>query len=482
MEHPTKIGPYEVLSLLGSGGMGRVYKVSHESTGQVVALKVLPAEYAREARFLMRFRREIDVLKRLDHPNVARILDAGSTEENVHYYAMEFVDGVSLDQILARDRRLDIEQALTVVRQCARAMEYAHANKVIHRDIKPGNILVGMDWHVKITDFGIARPEDGTRVTTTGSILGTAEYMSPEQAEGRKVDGRSDVYSLGAVLYQMLAGRPPFVGNTALEVMKHHRFSIPDSPKSFNPEVSINLATIIMKMLAKDAAQRFDSMTAVLRALEILERSGLKTEGEAQEVDRRRRRSLEHEQRASKILHGVKWGALGVACLLALVFWYARTPAAETPRQKFDRAAAALASGQDNLAKVLLFEVLESSADNPELYEEARQKLHVVTQKELARERAQAEISAKLLTGRYRKTMNQLVALQYYQEALALLENGERELALRQFEAIAALFGDTEWGAQADQKAQDIRKGAYTSATKSAREKPATAPASREAP
>ena len=482
MEHPKSLGSYELLEDIGSGGMGTVYKARHQRTNQMVALKVLPTELAREPRFLKRFAREIDVLKRLDHPNIARILDAGSTEENFHYYAMELVDGLSLEQVLQREHRLSIDDAMNVIRQCARALDYAHQQKVIHRDIKPGNILVSLDWQVKVTDFGIARPEEATRMTTTGSIMGTAEYMSPEQAEGKRVDARSDIYSLGVVFYRMLAGRNPFAGETVMEVLKHHRFSIPDSPKSYNPDISINLAAIIMKMLAKAPEERFDSMTAVLRALEIVERGGMKTDDEARAVDARRRESTEREQRMSTLLSAAKWITLGVACIVVLVVYYARKKPPETPREKLGRAVIALSEGRDGMAKTLLYQVLNASKKGTELYEEARQKLHVVKQKELAEERAQAEITGRLYSNRYRKNMNSLVALQCYQVALSLLENGEHELAVAHFTAVGTLFGDTEWGNRSKEKLQEIELGVYSPQSQPATssDKPPATPVSKE--
>jgi len=420
MEMPEKIGAYEIQALLGTGGMGTVYKACHETSGKVVALKVLPAELAREQRFLNRFRREIRALSELDHPNIARILDSSTEESDLHFYAMEFVEGLSLLDVLEREGSLP---------------------------------------QVKITDFGIARMAEATRMTATGSILGTAEYMSPEQAEGRHVDHRSDVYSLGVVFYRMLAGRDPFTGKTAAEVLKHHRFSIPDNPKDYNSEISMNLAAIVMKMLAKEPGDRFDSMTALLRALEVVESSGLKTEVEARKVDESRRKQAAREGRIEAALAAGKWIALAVVCLAIFVYWYLHKPARQSVEQKYEQAVQSMEASADTEAKRILREILADTSPGDEFHSKAKKKLAFLNDKDQAADLGKMQVKAEVLSERYIKIINNLVAVQSYRVALTLLQKGDTQAGLKHLDAIVTLFGDTDYGEKARIMAQDVRAG-----------------------
>jgi len=266
-----RLGRYRIKREIGRGGMGTVYEAVDEERGRVVALKVLPPELAREAQFFHRFRREIRTLAALDHGGIVKILDVGS-EGARHYYAMEYVDGPSLQAILERERRLDPIRACEVGLQLCEALEHAHRRGVVHRDIKPANILVDSRGEAHLTDFGIAKVIQATRMTTTGGIVGTAEYMSPEQAEGRAVDRRSDLYSLGVVLYRALTGRVPFEGETVLDVIRQHRFAVLESPKELNPEIPSTLSALIEQLLEKDPEKRPPSAGLAGRALQAAHR------------------------------------------------------------------------------------------------------------------------------------------------------------------------------------------------------------------
>lgn len=218
------LGPYRVEGVLGRGGMGTVYRGVHASLGEVVAIKVISPQIADQQRFRRRFAAEIETLRRLKHPNIVRLLGYG--EERGHlFYAMELVEGPTLHQHLRDVGRLGWRQVVQMGQLIASALHHAHAIGVIHRDLKPANILLTPAGAPKLTDFGVAKLFGGTDMTATGAILGTADYMPPEQAEGKPVTVRSDLYSLGAVMYACLCGRPPFTGKTLVEVLyavRHH--------------------------------------------------------------------------------------------------------------------------------------------------------------------------------------------------------------------------------------------------------------------
>jgi serine/threonine-protein kinase len=206
-----RLGNWIVYKELGRGGMGRVFLGREELTGRQVALKVLAAELAQEVGFLQRFQREIEALQKLDHPNIVHFYKSGY-ENGFYYYAMEYVEGENLEEILAKRQRLPYDEVLAIAQQVCAALKHAHDHGIIHRDLKPPNLLMTADGVVKLTDFGIAKVFAADNLTSTGSVLGTAEFMSPEQATGKPVSKRSDLYSLGVVLYALLTGRPPFQG------------------------------------------------------------------------------------------------------------------------------------------------------------------------------------------------------------------------------------------------------------------------------
>jgi len=266
----STLGDYEIVREIGKGGMGAVYEGKHKDTGEAAAVKVLPPEMTMNPAFVMRFKREVATLEQLDHPNIVKMYDHGEAE-GIHYFAMELIEGDSLDRRLeGADEPTPVERALDIARDVAQALEHAHARGVVHRDLKPANIMITASDTVKLTDFGIAKLVEGTRMTTTGGIIGTPEYMSPEQAEGGIVTERSDIYALGVVLYQMITGRLPFQGKTALQVMQKHRYSRHESAKALNPKISMRLGRFIDTLLDKDPKQRTPSATVLVQELDRL--------------------------------------------------------------------------------------------------------------------------------------------------------------------------------------------------------------------
>lgn len=252
---PEEIGSYKIQRTLGAGGMGTVYLAENKETEQLVALKVLPASMARESGFVARFEREIDALARVHSSHIVELYGHGN-EDDTHFYAMEFVDGPNIAELLRKKKRLEWRTAIEYGVQICQALKSAHDAGIIHRDLKPSNLMVGPDGQLKLTDFGVARIFASSKLTKTGGILGTAEYMSPEQAKGGTITASSDIYAVGAVLYAMITGRPPFVGDSAVDIIRKHQLQLPDHPKSYVPQIPHWLDEVIMQCLQKDPKDR----------------------------------------------------------------------------------------------------------------------------------------------------------------------------------------------------------------------------------
>ncbi|MFC2037277.1 serine/threonine-protein kinase, partial [Chloroflexota bacterium] len=246
--------------------MARVYKAWQPSLERYVALKVLPQHFLHDAEFVTRFRREAKAAARLGHPNIVHIYDTGEANGQ-HYIAMEYLEGGSLGKRLAAGP-LPLDEAQSILAQVAQALDYAHARGLIHRDIKPANILFSADGRPQVTDFGIARAGDGTQLTRTGIIMGTPEYMAPEQAEGQPLDHRADLYALGVVLYQMLTGRAPFRGTTPHATLHAVIYEPPPPPRQINPGLPPAVEKVLLKALAKRPEDRFQRGAEMAAALQ----------------------------------------------------------------------------------------------------------------------------------------------------------------------------------------------------------------------
>lgn len=266
-----KLGNYRIDSELGRGGMGVVYRATHVESGQEVAIKVLPAEMARDPGFAERFAREITTLQKLAHRNIVQLIEPGE-DQGYQYYVMEYVEAKSLDKIVATERRLPWTRVVEIAIQICQGLKHAHDHGVIHRDLKPANLLITADNTVKLTDFGIAKVFAGTAITATGGIIGTPEYMSPEQGEGRPITRRTDLYSLGAVLYAMLTGRPPFVGRGIAGLINQHRYGQFDRPTAIVPEIPSWLDELVCQLLEKDPEKRPPDAHVVARRLEVIQK------------------------------------------------------------------------------------------------------------------------------------------------------------------------------------------------------------------
>jgi beta-lactam-binding protein with PASTA domain/predicted Ser/Thr protein kinase len=258
---------YRVEARIGQGGMAEVYRGFDPVLNRTVAIKVLLPQFARDAGFVARFRREAQAAARLNQPNIVGVYDTGADGDR-QFIVMEFVEGRTLAEFLAGGRRLTPMQAVDLTQKIAAALASAHAQGIVHRDIKPGNVMVTRDGFVKVMDFGIARMQTDITAPQTSSVIGTPTYLSPEQAQGQVVDARSDLYSLGCVLYELVAGRPPFTGDTPVAIAYKQVNETPVPPSTHNPDVPPRLDAVVMKCLAKNPANRYQTAEELSADLE----------------------------------------------------------------------------------------------------------------------------------------------------------------------------------------------------------------------
>lgn len=269
------LGNYTIQDRIGAGGMGQVFKAEHRRMKRIVAIKMLPAAMTKDPLALARFQREVEAAAKLEHPNIVTAHDADQAG-NVHFLVMQYVDGRDLSALVKKNGPLPVTKAVNYILQAARGLEFAHSKGVVHRDIKPGNLLLGGDGVVKILDMGLARIDqpDGkaqAELTGTGTIMSTVDYMAPEQGVNTKsADARADIYSLGCSLYFLLTGKATYDGDTvAAKLLAHHHDPIPDLRQS-EPDVPPQLEAVFKRMVAKKVEDRYQTMGEVVRALENL--------------------------------------------------------------------------------------------------------------------------------------------------------------------------------------------------------------------
>src|SRR6201992_1571686 len=261
---PTLGDRYELDGVVGRGGMAEVYRARDLRLDRVVAIKTLRPDLARDQTFQARFRREAQSAASLHHPSIVAVYDTGedmSTGTPVPYIVMEYVDGRTVRDLLIEGHRLLPERTLEIVSGVLRALEYSHQAGIVHRDIKPGNVMVTRNGDIKVMDFGIARAMNDAQatMTQTAQVIGTAQYLSPEQARGERVDARSDLYSTGCLMYELLTGRPPFTGDSPVAIAYQHVRETPVPPSRIDPSLPPWADSIVLKAMAKDPADRYQS-------------------------------------------------------------------------------------------------------------------------------------------------------------------------------------------------------------------------------
>lgn len=259
---------YTILERIGGGGMADVYRAHDQLLDRSVAVKVLRSQFTDDDEFVTRFRREAQAAARLSHPNIVNIYDVGR-DEDIYYIVMEYISGETLKEHIQREGSLPVESAVRIALEIAEALEHAHQNNIVHCDIKPHNILMTRSGRVKVTDFGIARAVTSATMTQTGTIIGSVHYFSPEQAKGSAVSAKSDIYSLGVVLYEMLTGVVPFTGETPISIALKHLQEEPRPPRELNPDIPPLLEAIVLKAMAKNAEQRFETIDEMIGDLRL---------------------------------------------------------------------------------------------------------------------------------------------------------------------------------------------------------------------
>jgi serine/threonine-protein kinase len=263
----TRLGNYEIESLLGKGGMGVVYKARQISLNRPVALKILPPNLSSDVSFVKRFKREAEAIAQLDHSNIVQIHDIAKSR-GLHFFSMQYVEGRTLDAVLKEEGRLNVDEAVRIITQAAQGIEHAHKNGIIHRDIKPSNIILDETGKAKVMDFGLARTtEERSKLTQSGTLMGTLDYMSPEQCQGDDLDGRTDIYSLGVVLYEALTGRTPFEAPNEVALLNKIINEDPPDIQTHNPDVPISVSKIIFRTMAKDKAIRYSEIGELIEDL-----------------------------------------------------------------------------------------------------------------------------------------------------------------------------------------------------------------------
>jgi eukaryotic-like serine/threonine-protein kinase len=360
------VGRYELVELIGRGGMSSVWKAEDRLLDRTVAIKVLHEQFTNDDEYVERFRREARSVAQLSHPNIVTVIDRGQ-DDGRQYIVFEYVAGENLKQVIERGGPLPVRDALLLALQMARALSFAHDRGLIHRDVKPQNVLLNEDGQAKMTDFGIARSVDVEGVTVTGTVLGTSEYIAPEQARGQRVDALTDVYSLGVVLYELLIGDVPFRGENFVAIALRHVNEPPPSVLERRPECPPRVALAVERAMSKRPEERFGSMEELAAELDDCLADLDPSSEEATMISRqpvappRARRAARPRRRR----HGILWPVVAVAAVLGIAALAAF--GAMALRDDGDGDGAAAASAPIRLAGV---DSYDPEGDNKEEHDE----------------------------------------------------------------------------------------------------------------
>lgn len=300
-------GRYQINGFIGEGGMSRVWRALDQNTGKNVAVKVLREEYSEDENFIRRFDREAQAASRMSHPNIVNLLDVGVEEDGTRYLVMEYVQGKTLKRFIQESGALRPEIAAQIIIRVLAALQHAHQNGVVHRDIKPQNILIDKEGTVKVADFGIARMANAQTVSQTDeSVMGSVYYFSPEQARGAAVDARSDIYSVGVVFYEMLTGKVPFTGDTPVAIAMQHLQTAPIPPAEVNPSVSSALDFVVLHAMEKKPRRRYQSAEEMLRDVRLAMEHPDTILAAREEAERREKAERERERRSKSVRRRVR--------------------------------------------------------------------------------------------------------------------------------------------------------------------------------
>ena len=300
-------GRYQINGFIGEGGMSRVWRALDQNTGKNVAVKVLREEYSEDESFIRRFDREAQAASRMSHPNIVNLLDVGVEEDGTRYLVMEYVQGKTLKRFIQESGALRPEIAAQIIIRVLAALQHAHQNGVVHRDIKPQNILIDKEGTVKVADFGIARMANAQTVNQTDeSVMGSVYYFSPEQARGAAVDARSDIYSVGVVFYEMLTGKVPFTGDSPVAIAMQHLQTAPIPPAEVNPSVSSALDFVVLHAMEKKPRRRYQSAEEMLRDVRLAMEHPDTILAAREEAERREKAERERERRSKSVRRRVR--------------------------------------------------------------------------------------------------------------------------------------------------------------------------------